>query len=504
MGWLTKEGIHYVEHLTIILRRKRCIILKQIDAKNIVICLFSSFAVSMFPVTFLYFTNIDEVAIKDTVSGFFLSLVVMFFCVSVMMLLLKDLYKASLLADLFFVLIMNYALIENFVVYRFHNIKYWHIAPVSIVVMLHIAYIIHKKLPDDFFCIGVKILGLVFSFLILLNVFVSIPTILTLLQGQPDRVNAEEENADDTLSDKGVYPNIYYLLFDEYSNFPVLEKYYQYDNLPLRSFLEKNTFTISLDSHNETYATVVVTTNNLNIDYVATSTLDYSEFRTDPQLFKILDSYGYSVQYLSDGVPVRWKGNDFGKGEATTVDGLGFWDIFVQKTIFYPFLISDKGNEYQEAFYEQFNFLNRCIKATDHNSFVYVHFMAPHMPFVFNENGGYVGMANRNNTEDNQYYLGQLKYTTVCMLDSIEMILEKDPDSIIILQSDHSNRYIGKPLGQGSLSTEDEMKNILNAVYYQGNEIPEICGLSSVNTLRIVLNKVLGESFEILEVPAYG
>ena len=41
-------------------------------------------------------------------------------------------------------------------------------------------------------------------------------------------------------------PNIYWMIFDEYSNFDVLEKYFDYDNSEFASFLEDSGFTISL------------------------------------------------------------------------------------------------------------------------------------------------------------------------------------------------------------------------------------------------------------------
>lgn len=450
---------------------------------------------------FLFFTNIEVVALKDTAGAFSLSVVAIGVLLLTSGLIVRDTFKSTLFACVFYLLMMNYTFVQNIISAMLPMAKYWHIAPVLIVLFLHLAYFVYKKAPDDFFNIGTQVLGLVFSLLIVFNIVLAVPSVMKILQNRPDQPKSEIGNSINAEGKQEVYPNIYYLLFDEYSNFPVLEKFYQYDNAPLRNFLEGNGFTISIDSHNESGATVVVTTNNLNLNYVATSLSDYQQYRENPKLFEILDKYGYEIHYLS-GLPIQWQDSQAGEYEATTVDGLRFEDIFFKQTIFYPFF-RDTENEYTEAFYQQFDYLNQSICLQPYNTFVYVHFDFPHMPFVFNENGRYVGMENRNNTTDERYYLGQLKYTTKYMCDSLEKILKEDPNCIIILQSDHSNRFIGAPVGQESLSKKEDYTNILNAIYYQGMELPEINGLSSVNTLRTVLNKILDEKLAMIEVPSY-
>jgi len=92
------------------------------------------------------------------------------------------------------------------------------------------------------------------------------------------------------------------------------------------------------------------------------------------------------------------------------------------------------------------------------------------------------------------------------MLELATEIIKNDPNSIIILQSDHGYRYpdfLKNLYGIDIYDMDVEslyMRNILNAVYYQGQNI-DIDNYSGINTLRTVLNKLLNANFELIEQP---
>lgn len=47
----------------------------------------------------------------------------------------------------------------------------------------------------------------------------------------------------------------------------------------------------------------------------------------------------------------------------------------------------------------------------------------------------------------------------------------------------------------------NDMNNIFNVFYYKGEDLSEYTNLSGVNTLRMLLNKALGTTYEEVEVP---
>lgn len=478
------------------------------SGKNLLVCLWCSLAVALYPIAFLFFSNAREASLSDMAAPLALGLAMMAALALLCLLFSRDVFKAALVSAVAYLVVVNYGIFEKLVVRFLPQVRYWHLAPIVVAVLLHVVYFACCKLPKDFFKPGVQVVALVFTALILVNVVTAIPTIIARVQAQKALNESKAQTGVVSAASDEEHPNIYYLLFDEYSNFTVLEDHYDYDNAVLKDYLREHQFTISLDSRNETMSTHVITTNTLNLDYLVTSYMDYAQYRINPELFKVLASHGYDIHYYST-IDIQWDGSateQSGSGSkgARTVDGQNMGDIFAQRTILYPWLTRDTSNADIELFYNEFNLLNDSIRLNDSNTFVYVHFSYPHVPYIFDEDGNYVGMDNRNNTGDKQYYLGQLKYVTKYMLDSLQRIMEADPGCVIILQSDHSDRHVGFPLGQGSETTTEEMVNILNAVYYGGETPPDISGLSAVNTMRTILNELLGTDYEMVEVPLFN
>jgi len=102
--------------------------------------------------------------------------------------------------------------------------------------------------------------------------------------------------------------------------------------------------------------------------------------------------------------------------------------------------------------------------------------------------------------KEKKYYLGQYIFATEKMREIAELLVENDPNSIIIIQSDHGARASSDPDLFLEIFPLEDVSNIFNAVYYKGEKL-DIEGLSGVNTLRLVLNKAFTERFDMLEVP---
>ena len=81
------------------------------------------------------------------------------------------------------------------------------------------------------------------------------------------------------------------------------------------------------------------------------------------------------------------------------------------------------------------------------------------------------------------------------MIRIIENIIENDPEAVVLLMSDHGAR-------SRSEFTIEMKTNPLNAVYFRGEKL-DIEGLSSVNTLRTILNRLLQLDLPMVNVPQY-
>ena len=108
------------------------------------------------------------------------------------------------------------------------------------------------------------------------------------------------------------------------------------------------------------------------------------------------------------------------------------------------------------------------------------------------------------NWRDHSLYLGQVEFINDYILKLIQEIKTNDPNALIVLQSDHGNRYAIHMVQLGEWESYDPyeenpyMQNILNCVYYQG-ETFEIEGETGINTMRKVFSQVLGAELPPIE-----
>ena len=152
------------------------------------------------------------------------------------------------------------------------------------------------------------------------------------------------------------------------------------------------------------------------------------------------------------------------------------------------------------------------IPALDGDYFVYAHIIAPHPPFVFDQNGvplphnepfkladanHYIKDHSRKN-----YIVGyrqQLQYVNTLVLETVDDILthSKTPP-IIILQGDHGP---GAYLHWGSLekTLPTERFSMLNAYYFPDQDYSSLYpSISPINSFRVLLNQFFRGDYALL------
>lgn len=121
--------------------------------------------------------------------------------------------------------------------------------------------------------------------------------------------------------------------------------------------------------------------------------------------------------------------------------------------------------------------------------------MFPYLPWVVEENGFELCPSDKDNWKDSDVYLGQLKYSNKLILNLVKGILTNDPESVIILLSDHGYRQPGHLLKLYGMQHENPeleefySKNILNAFYLGGRKL-DIEGRSGINAVRMVFDEM--------------
>jgi hypothetical protein len=152
------------------------------------------------------------------------------------------------------------------------------------------------------------------------------------------------------------------------------------------------------------------------------------------------------------------------------------------------------------------------VPALDGTYFVYAHIIAPHPPFVFDEEGTVVSQdtpftlndANHYTREHSQKnyiagYRRQIQYVNTLVLETIDAILSRSTTPpIIVIQGDHGP---GAHLHWGSLENTipAERFGILNAYYFPDQDYALLYpSISPVNSFRVLFNQFFEADYTLL------
>ena len=342
------------------------------------------------------------------------------------------------------------------------------------------------------------ILSLVFTFLIVLNGAMAIPNI----KAKQEVEEVQSNVAVDAVSGSEDLPNVYLCIFDEYGGYDCLREYCDYDNEPFYTELKERGFNVSYDSYGNSIRTEVEVSNLLNLDMVSLADDSYEACLSrieEPVLYQVMRKADYEINYAGGGFldPVGCEYVYNGEYESKEFSAEYYIMLNSAYYPFYKYVSDDEVGELQS----HLNYVANSYTLSDKNLFTVSYVCCPHIPWFVDENGQGIDASLRENWLERSTYLGQLKYLNKLLLSMVDEILQNDPDSIIMLFSDHGFRCVTEGVEKyGVLDPKEDQKyqmNILNAVYYRGEPL-ENEGLSNYNTVRLLLNELLGTEYEMV------
>jgi hypothetical protein len=136
--------------------------------------------------------------------------------------------------------------------------------------------------------------------------------------------------------------------------------------------------------------------------------------------------------------------------------------------------------------------------------FVFAHFLLPHDPFVFGQNGEEVS-AKGNNQSNIKAYLNQLVFANKKIEEMVTQILAKSKVTpIIIIQSDEGPFRLVKGAWNKDTDAIKAHAFILNAYLLPGIKKTGLYQtITPVNSFRIIFNKYFGTNYELLPDETY-
>lgn len=479
--------------------------------------------VSSFMPLLLFFSNVEAIRFVEVsifIGVFFGTSLIIF---TILRLINKSVYKSAAITAVVTLIYQNIGRLEGL-------IGPWFVILLFIALMTGLGFLVKNHLSESISKTFTRIFAITLAAVCLFN------TVSTL-----DRISAKSKigiRVDLDVAEQRLYlsegkgapkeeklPNIYFFLPDEYAGFNSAEKFLNYDNHEFKTFLENNNFKVSTTSTNYSSGTMECLADVFNLEInennrYKNSSEAYCKTKTaNGALFDMLEGLGYNVRVFQpiDLINYESESSQTGKFWSTNADGELSLEIMLKPTIFYP--LRDAGltiinfftggatvgggvvKDLAKANAEPLVYFTQDDAQYPDSTFNFCYALIPHNPYYYDSQGNIIETnKEHNNVETPKNYLEQYKYTTTLLTRSIENIIENDPDSIIILMSDHGLR-----IKEGAADTwmkdmtPKDNADILCAVYYKGEAFPDIEGMCGANVMITIMNEVYGYNIPYIE-----
>lgn len=362
--------------------------------------------------------------------------------------------------------------------------------------------------------------------------------------GYDYRASAITPATDEALSSK---PDIYYLVFDRYASSEVLKESYNFDNSEIGEFLTDQGFITRQNAFSNYPFTISSIASTMAMDYFPQlekqfgrdghwqSAAPYRSVLNNPPIAQILSKHGYSYNQISSWWDFTRIGTKADTNPAQSYRlrllNRSFFLSDLQRDIFFKSALSpwlkkgatigskvilkyDLDRNPSENFAAQMASLQALAARRDKSvpQFSFAHILAPHPPYIFDENGnppGYDGESNDNGADESLKYTEELKFVNKRLKELITYIKLNSPNSVIILQPDegpYPKQFRG-PMSPDRYYDPIELPqkqmrqkfSIMASYFMPGVEPQEVATLdSSVNLFRFVLNKYFGYELKML------
>lgn len=310
-------------------------------------------------------------------------------------------------------------------------------------------------------------------------------------------------------------PNVYFMIWDSYASPRVLQKYYGWDDSGVVGALRSRGFSVRTDAYSNYPFTCLSRCATLNMRYIhvdegfreAKSQWAYVTQRArESEVAEHFKSEGYEV--LSNVEDYRWPDD----GRRAPQGGKALLsDDFVGVVINVSLLRVIGSELVVDARRRQILSILEGLKhfdVPDRPTFVCLHILCPHYPYMFNADGSRPELAAsvRERLSGHRGYIEQVRFVGTQIIEIVDGLRSRDPGAVIIVQADHGN---GGILGAYGLSHEkpplayiDAQFGILSAIWSPPSvAIPE--GISPVNLFRCLFNALFGARLEMLPDRAF-
>jgi len=471
------------------------------------------FLFAVFPIIFLFATNIDIVPAEEIILPILITLLAAFSLWISLGFILKNKNKSGLIVSLGLLLFFSYG--HFYILFELNSAVIPHLIllPIFLIVFIIATYFLIKTKNK------LKNATTIVNFVALTLVAISMINVGTYYLDmnnfvEPTRVDSDTDI--DAAKIMGSYPDIYYIILDEYADTDMLMKYLDFDNQEFISFLEEKGFHVASESYSNYPSSRISIPSTLNMDYIHSS-LNKTEQKflsSNSEVMKHLKSKGYTIVSINSGYdPTNSRGiADYFLCNDKDANNSEFLPLLFYTSMLNPLNLQFFGTAAREKILCIFRALTDLDDISEKPKFVFSHIMAPHQPYVFGPNGEakkFVTVLTAPVREwSGEGYLDSLQFVNKKMKVVVEKLLAEEDPPIIIILSDHGFRH-----GKISVSKDWEniSKELLEKRYnnFKAYYIPDkprnflLENTTNVNTFRIIFNSYFNDNFEILNDKIY-
>jgi hypothetical protein len=489
--------------------------------------LFAPFLLSIQPAWHLFLINATELYFSEAIRSILVSFLFGAVVLSLAYLLMRDWLKAGSIASLFI-----------FLFFLFGDLSYWLVDTVGL-----------GPVRADFFVLTfVTACMIVWIWLVqnrirsiaTLNLYFNLLSILFLINsgipagnnllGNSMSIDQDQIMPVAVVKSANPHPDIYYIILDGYARKDVLQALYDFDNSDFLDALAARGFYIAEESSSNYVQTLLSLSSSFNMDYLQSLKEDGATIEDQGDLNELLQNNRVRRTLAQNGYQLVSFRNSYHATIPTAeiyYDDTGFAypltafeSIVIDHTlvrallhvpIFNKAFIEMPYDTHRSQILSTFAGLQE-IPSMGGDYFVYAHIIAPHPPFVFDENGEPLSHNEPFKLADGNHYIKnhsresyitdyrkQIQYINTLVLETVDSILTKsETPPLIILQGDHGP---GAYLHYGWLkkTLPAERFGILNAYYFPDQDYSSLYpSISPVNSFRVLLNQFFDSSYTLI------
>ena len=322
-------------------------------------------------------------------------------------------------------------------------------------------------------------------------------------------------------------PDIYWIITEEYGSQSVIKDSFGYDNSPFLEALQDRGFYVANGSTANYLKTAPSIDSARNLVYLDGPSL-HAEAKSDADwgpLYEALQSPFEVQQFLSEvGYRFIYAGTFWGPMKTNPAadvnyvyEGLTseFQAALQNATILRafadlgpPVLYDRRRDGFEQTLYELRSLRHASTLAGP--KFIQAQLALNHEPYVFRQDGSFIGADEAKSLTHAQQYVEQLKFTNAQLLAWVDQLLNVPADQrpIIVLMADEGpwpDGYTADEYGFDwtTASPQDlaQKFGILNAVYLPGKSAQTVGfydTISEVNEFRVIFNAYFGLQLPLL------